>query len=119
LITTWRIERMHIREFQQLMRRIYLRKDRERGVERTFVWLVEEVGELGRALLKGDKQAIANEAADVFAWLISLCNLLDIDLEAASLTKYPGVCPRCGRVPCVCREPSGQRDSKQHMSHYD
>jgi len=84
------------------MRKIYFKRDSKRGIERTYIWLVEEVGELGRAILSGNKDAMKMEVADVLAWLASICNLLDIDLEKASLEKYPGVCPKCGKSPCVC-----------------
>ncbi len=100
---------MRIREFQEMMKRIYYEKDRRRGVERTYIWLVEEVGELGRAIIRGDIREIGTEVADVMAWLASLCNLLELDLEKMCLNKYPGVCPRCGSVPCKCNEPRGRR----------
>lgn len=93
---------MSIREFQQLMAEIYLQRDRERGVERTFMWLVEEVGELSDSILDGDREQIEEEICDVFAWLASLCNVLDIDLEGISSRKYVKVCPRCSRSPCEC-----------------
>ncbi len=92
-----------IREFQQLMRALYYERDSKRGVEKTYMWLVQEVGELGRAILKGDQENIKEEVADVLAWLASLCNVLGIDLEEAALNKYPGVCPKCGSKPCRCQ----------------
>ncbi|AEH24191.1 MazG nucleotide pyrophosphohydrolase domain-containing protein [Pyrococcus yayanosii] len=95
---------MHIREFQEMIKDIYFHKDRKRGVERTFFWLVEEVGELAEAIRKGDKEAMDEEFADVLAWLASLANLLGIDLEKAAEKKYPGVCPYCGKKACECEE---------------
>ena len=94
---------MHIREFQVLMRDIYGDNDRIRGVQRTQLWFFEEVGELAEAMRKEDKEAIANEMADVFAWMVSLANMLDVDVEKACLSKYPMRCPRCGKIPCECR----------------
>lgn len=91
-----------IRDFQDLMKTIYFERDRERGVFITYAWLASEVGELARALMKGSKPLIAEEAADVLAWLLSLCNLLGVDVEAAAYGKYGGGCPRCGSIPCVC-----------------
>ncbi len=91
-----------IREFQELMRSLYYDKDSKRGVEKTYIWLVQEVGELGRALLKGDGQNLKEEVADVLAWLASLCNLLGIDLEEAATSRYNGVCPKCKSRPCRC-----------------
>lgn len=93
---------MHIYEFQELMRRLYFHRDSQRGVEKTFEWLVEEVAELGEALKIHDRKALEDEFADVIAWLASLANVADINLEKAALTKYDNKCPKCGRSPCQC-----------------
>ncbi len=66
----------------------YLERDRDRGLYATFTWFVEEVGELAEALLSGDREAIREEAADVLAWLLSIMNLVDIDMEEAMTQKY-------------------------------
>ncbi len=84
------------------MREIYYERDSRRGVEKTYMWLVQEVGELGRAILRGDLENAKEEVADVLAWLASLCNILGIDLEDAVSRKYPGVCPKCKSKPCRC-----------------
>jgi len=76
-----------IREFQNMMARIYLSRDSKRGTIGTYNWLREEVDEL----------------ADVIAWLASLANILDIDLEKAMLRKYDNCCPRCRSSPCKCQ----------------
>ncbi|MBS7647612.1 MAG: MazG nucleotide pyrophosphohydrolase domain-containing protein [Candidatus Bathyarchaeia archaeon] len=93
---------MQIREFQDLMHRLYFHKDSKRGVEKTFEWLVDEVAELGEALKAGDKKALENEFADVIAWLASLANISDVNLEEAAVRKYNGKCPKCGELPCQC-----------------
>ncbi|MGQ4833353.1 MAG: MazG nucleotide pyrophosphohydrolase domain-containing protein [Candidatus Asgardarchaeia archaeon] len=93
---------MEISEAQSMMFRIYFTRDSKRGLEKTYMWFVEEVGELARSLLKAEKSSIKEELADVFAWLLSIANLLEIDLEKAFLEKYPNRCPRCGKNPCVC-----------------
>ncbi|WP_457741606.1 MazG nucleotide pyrophosphohydrolase domain-containing protein [Thermococcus sp.] len=95
---------MDIHEFQEMIREIYFHKDSKRGVEKTFLWFVEEVGELSEAIRKGDREAMEEEFADVLAWLASLANLLGVDLEEATKKKYPGVCPYCGKKPCECKE---------------
>ncbi|MBS7620811.1 nucleotide pyrophosphohydrolase [Candidatus Bathyarchaeota archaeon] len=93
---------MHIHEFQDMMRTLYLHRDSQRGIERTFEWLIEEVVELGEALRVDDKKALENEFADVIAWLASLANITDVDLEKAALSKYCGKCPKCRHSPCQC-----------------
>ncbi|NJE04647.1 nucleotide pyrophosphohydrolase [Thermococcus sp. M36] len=95
---------MEIGEFQKLIHDIYFHKDSKRGVDKTFLWFVEEVGELSEAIRKNDRKAMEEEFADVLAWLASLANLLGIDIEEAAKKKYPGVCPYCGNNPCTCEE---------------
>jgi NTP pyrophosphatase (non-canonical NTP hydrolase) len=94
-----------ITEFQRLIRDTYLDKDSRRGKDGTFRWLVEETGELARALRKGDRPNLEEEFADVFAWLSSLATLEDIDLEKAC-AKYASGCPKCHMTPCACLEPT-------------
>ena len=74
---------MEISEFQQLIARLYEETDRRRGVPKTFLWFIEEVGELATALAKNDTQNKTEEFADVFAWLCTLANISDVDLEKA------------------------------------
>ncbi len=93
---------MEIREFQDLMRRIYFHRDSKRGATGTFNWLVDEVEELGAAIKEEDKKALEDEFADVLAWLASLANVVDIDLEGATMKKYDSKCPKCRQVPCNC-----------------
>ena len=92
-----------IREFQKLMVTLYGDRDRKRGVERSLIWLQTEIGELLEAYLKEDLDSLEEEVADVFAWLCSVCNLLDIDIETAAWKKYPFYCPKCGASPCKCQ----------------
>lgn len=87
---------------QKLIRDTYDAKDRRRGVEGTFMWFLEEVGELSAALRGGTATEQAHEFADVLAWLATLANIAGIDLEAAVEAKYGTGCPGCGRLPCVC-----------------
>jgi NTP pyrophosphatase (non-canonical NTP hydrolase) len=93
---------VHIREFQEMMWRIYFHRDSERGVEGTFDWLVDEVRELTEALKTHNKKALEDEFADVIAWLASLANVTNVDLEKAALNKYENKCPKCGHSPCQC-----------------
>jgi len=84
------------------MKRLYFHRDSERGTKGTYDWLVEEVGELGEALEAGDRRAAEKEFADVIAWLASLANITEIDLEKAAINKYNGKCPKCEHSPCQC-----------------
>ena len=74
---------MNISKFQQLILQKYGKRDRERGVSATFMWFIEEIGELATALASNNQKNNAEEFADVFAWLCTLANISDIDLEKA------------------------------------
>ena len=93
---------MTMREYQELIGAIYFEKDSARGVDGTFMWLVEEVGELSRALRRGTREQQAEEFADVLAWLATLANLKGIDLAEVSAGRYGSGCPKCGQTPCDC-----------------
>jgi len=93
---------LHIREFQEMMKHLYLHRDSERGVAGTYDWLMDEVVELGEALNGNDKEELQKEFADVVAWLASLANITGVDLETAAVAKYNYKCPKCGCSPCEC-----------------
>ena len=93
---------MHIREFQEMMRRLYFHRDSKRGVEGTYNWLKDELEELWEALEGNDREAAEKEFADVIAWLASLANITGIDLEKAAINKYNDKCPKCQQSPCQC-----------------
>lgn len=91
-----------LRGFQELIRRMYFDKDDARGSTATFLWLVEEIGELSAALRKGDRENLQEEFADVLAWLVTIANVEGIDLSQAVAAKYGSGCPGCGELECVC-----------------
>jgi NTP pyrophosphatase (non-canonical NTP hydrolase) len=95
-------------DFQQLIRRMYLKKDIERGVDGTFMWLIEEVGELASALREGTTEQQAEEFADVLAWMTTIANVVGVDLSEAVARKYGRGCPGCGRLVCDCEEGTKQ-----------
>lgn len=85
-----------IAAFQKLIRDRYLATDRARGAPGAFLWFIEEVGELATSIQHcappqaptPDQRAnLEEEFADVLAWLATLANILDVDLEHA-LSKY-------------------------------
>lgn len=92
---------MELGAFQRVVRETYLTRDAARGVDGTFRWLVEEVGELARALRDRDPAALVHEVGDVLAWLASVASLVGVDLEEAA-RRYAAGCPRCARTPCGC-----------------
>ena len=89
-------------QLQKVIRDTYDSKDRRRGVEGTFMWFMEEVGELASALRSGTLREQEEEFADVLAWLATIANIAGVDLDAVVQQKYGTGCPGCRQVPCVC-----------------
>lgn len=89
-------------DFQQLIRDMYHEKDVARGVDGTFMWLMEEVGELAASLREGTHEERKGEFADVLAWLATIANVVGVDLSEAVREKYGDGCPGCGHLVCSC-----------------
>ncbi len=94
---------MDLSQLQQLIDTMYSEKDRKRGASGTFLWLMEEVGELAAAIANGTQEDKEGEFADVLAWLATLANVEGIDLDKA-MRKYSEGCPGCGGMVCRCNE---------------
>lgn len=88
-----------IAAFQNHIREKYYATDSQRGTPGTFMWFIEEVGELATTLHKVRGEAphtsggstfedLEAEFADVLAWLCTLANINDVDLERAIRRKY-------------------------------
>lgn len=92
---------MHLGDLQRLIHDTYGERDRERGLEGTFAWFVEEVGELSRALRREGHDERVHEFSDVLAWLVTLADLAGVDMEEAA-ARYADGCPKCHATPCTC-----------------
>ena len=84
---------MTLRDFQQLIHQRYYETDRARGAPGTYLWFIEEVGELAHAIAnrergKLDQANLEEEFADVLAWLATLANICEVDLSKAVHDKY-------------------------------
>ena len=108
---------LSFRAFQALIREMYYDKDVERGIPATFLWLTEEFGELASALRETSdeekariepaefekrRENLKQEFADVLAWLTTIANVAEIDLEQALQEKYGSGCPGCEMLSCEC-----------------
>jgi NTP pyrophosphatase (non-canonical NTP hydrolase) len=78
---------MEISALQALVKERYFKTDHERGIYHTALWFHEEVGELSSAIASGDKENAREEFADVLMWLMTLANLMEVDMEDA-VTAY-------------------------------
>jgi NTP pyrophosphatase (non-canonical NTP hydrolase) len=88
---------LQIGEYQDLIKRLVVERgfDKE-TVPEVFTLLVEEIGELAKAIRKRNGQKVdttrrqhdvEEEVADVFWLLLDLCNRLEIDLGTAFALK--------------------------------
>jgi NTP pyrophosphatase (non-canonical NTP hydrolase) len=82
--------KLALAEFQEHISKRYEKADRKRGTPKTFLWFIEEIGELATALNGEDRANLEEEFADVLAWLCTLANINDIDLTRAVSRKYLG-----------------------------
>jgi len=90
-------QKLTIAEFQKHVAEKYGQVDRARGTPKTFLWFMEEVGELSTALNGGtDSANLREEFADVIAWLCTLATINDVDLAEAVKEKYLGDTPPVG-----------------------
>lgn len=96
---------MDIAQFQKLIEDTYGAKDRKRGIESTWLWFSEEVGELARAVNgRSSRENLRHEFADVLAWLTTLASIANVDLQEVAQQRYGNGCPRCKSIPCRCEE---------------
>lgn len=92
---------MDLATFQETIRETYGAQDRDRGIDATFGWFVEEVGELSRALRRQGHDERVHEFSDVLAWLVTLADMAGVDMAEAA-ERYADGCPKCAARPCGC-----------------
>lgn len=86
-----------VAQVQLLIRERYFESDNDRGSGGTFLYFMEEVGELATAIANNnrrrspptdeERENMVEEFADVIAWLCTLANINGVDLSEA-LVKY-------------------------------
>ncbi|HCA48399.1 MAG TPA: nucleotide pyrophosphohydrolase [Armatimonadetes bacterium] len=101
---------MTIEQFQRTIEETYGERDAARGLERTFIWFVEEVGELARALRSESHERKVEEFSDVLAWLTTTASLAGVEMSEAA-ERFARGCPKCDRSPCECRREGREKDS--------
>lgn len=74
---------MELSSLQKIIKDRYYATDSKRGIHHTALWFHEEVGELSSAIASGDKENAKEEFADVLMWLLTLANLMEVNMEEA------------------------------------
>ncbi|HEX7905172.1 MAG TPA: MazG nucleotide pyrophosphohydrolase domain-containing protein [Chitinophagaceae bacterium] len=77
---------MEISALQQIVKDRYFETDNKRGIYHTALWFHEEVGELSSAIARGDIQNAKEEFGDVLMWLLTMANLMEVDMEEVVAT---------------------------------
>lgn len=103
-----------LKEWQLMFSTIYPAQQTEEFGP-SFARLTEELGELSEAVrvFRAEPGYILSEAADVFAWLMHIQNIIDtkanvgsakrgVALELAFAKAYPDGCTSCGKQQCTC-----------------
>ncbi|MEK6409745.1 MAG: hypothetical protein AABN34_22705 [Acidobacteriota bacterium] len=101
-------------DWQVMFSRIYPAQQTE-SLGATFARLTEELGELAEAVrvFSAEPGYFLSEAADVFAWLMHVQNVIDSNkatpkkdrgrgLEVSVCRAYPDCCTDCGKKVCSC-----------------
>lgn len=103
-----------LREWQLMYSTLYPAQQTE-DYGPSFARLTEELGELAEAVrvFRAEPGYFLSEAADVFAWLMHIQNIVDSkasvhsakrgdSLEQAFVKAYPDSCTACGKRQCAC-----------------
>ena len=77
---------MHVSELQQVLLERYLEKDSQMGELFLLAVLMEEVGELSKAIRY--HEGVEEELADVAFVCLCLANLLGVDMEEILTRRY-------------------------------
>lgn len=99
-------------EWQKIFRDIYREKDkRDYALTDLLLHVQEEAAKIDEGIRKENRREIIDALPYFFCWLLSFCNMGGINLEEIVWTKYPAICPYCGRTEnCMCvteeRKPS-------------
>lgn len=98
-------------DHQKNLAHVYGETNREQGIENAINRLFSEVAEI-TLLVAGLKHAgsraekiqweYAKEIADVFAWIMAVATILEVDAQDATMNMYDRGCPECFGIPCTC-----------------
>lgn len=93
-----------IRDWQAMFFAIYGERNRELySVPEILNHVFEAMAELVEELRKENRDGIIAKIPDLFAWILGLGSILEIDLEEAVWHKYPNICPYClQKKNCIC-----------------
>ncbi|MFA5013725.1 MAG: hypothetical protein WC520_04180 [Candidatus Paceibacterota bacterium] len=79
------------------------KNERDYSDAEILLHVVEQLAVTAEELRKENYQKVIASLPYLFVWLLGFCNRMNICLEEAVWSKYPGICPYCGAEKnCVC-----------------
>lgn len=87
---------MTLPQLQQYVQAKLVARNLVTPLPETVLHLMEEVGEVTRAMRRGDRANLAEELADCLWFVISAANVAGVDLDAALAQKEEQNCVRFG-----------------------
>jgi NTP pyrophosphatase (non-canonical NTP hydrolase) len=88
--------------YQEYLKKLYFRQNRQRTFADFYGYLDRTSGFLTKAILDESIEVTNREFIRPISWLFSMSTFLGVDLEDAFLRKYPGICPYCLLKQCEC-----------------
>ena len=89
-------------DLQDVIDRTYGTRDRERGSRRRSPGWPKRSASWRRRSARGRREQQIEEFADVIAWVATLANQMDVDLDAAIERATPPAAPSATQLPCRC-----------------
>jgi len=97
-------EKFNILYYQGYLNELYSDVNQSRSFDDLYDYLFRSSKDLCKALDRGTTDH--SKLILPLSWLFSLSTKLEIDLQDSYCKKYPGICPNCLEVQCVCFIPN-------------
>ncbi|MEM1538098.1 MAG: hypothetical protein QXK12_05575 [Candidatus Nezhaarchaeales archaeon] len=93
----------NLSEWQEYLGQLYKDENLNNPPDVMVMRLIEDVGITSRKLrMRAERAEVEDRLAGVLGWTIAIANKFKIDLVKATWEKYPEVCWKCKKKPCVC-----------------
>lgn len=89
-----------IRGFQQYLSALYGPVNQGHPWEYLYGYLARSVGYLSKSVLERKQEKI--QFVRSLSWLMTLAEKVGVDLQTAYEERFPGICPYCLQLNCVC-----------------
>jgi NTP pyrophosphatase (non-canonical NTP hydrolase) len=94
-------ELIEIQAFQSFLATLYANSNRAQSWEYMHGYLSRSIGYLGKAAVT-DSETRTLYFVRALSWTLALASKLEVKLQAALISRFPGHCPYCLESVCVC-----------------